>query len=166
MSCARPNLFRSLTNDTEVAQNFDQCVARVLQCHDQQNRVFVTGIGKSGAVAQRLASTLSSISISSQWIHGGEWVHGELGGLKHGDIVIIVSHSGRTTELLPLPKLFRKAGCEVMAVVGDGRSPLSKQLDLVVVAPAEDEADCPVPSRSIIFQVPIPACTSVAHWRK
>ncbi|EGZ25473.1 hypothetical protein PHYSODRAFT_257852 [Phytophthora sojae] len=145
-------LFRSLTSDSDVAQSFEDCVTRVLQCHDQQNRVFVTGIGKSGAVARRLASTLSSISISSQWIHGGEWVHGELGGLKRGDVVIMVSHSGRTAELLPLPKLFQKAGCNVVAVVGDGRSPLSKESDVAVVVPAEDEADCPVPSRSIVVQ--------------
>ncbi|KAL4176915.1 hypothetical protein KRP22_001852 [Phytophthora ramorum] len=146
---ALQKLFRSLASD---AQNFEQCTMKVLQCHDQQKRVFVTGMGKSGAVAQRLASTLSSISISSQWVHGGEWIHGELGGLKHGDMVIMMSHSGRTAELLPLPDMFRKAGCSVMAIVGDGRSPLSQHSDLTIVAPAEDEAGCPVPSRSIIVQ--------------
>ncbi|KAF1789777.1 Sugar isomerase (SIS) [Phytophthora cactorum] len=150
---ALQNLFQSLASGSEVAQNLERCITRVLQCHDQQRRVFVTGMGKSGAVAQRLASTLSSISISSQWVHGGEWVHGELGGLKHGDVVIIISHSGRTSELLPLPDMFRKAGCCVMAIVGDGRSPLSKDCDLSIVAPAEDEANCPVPSRSIIVQL-------------
>ncbi|KAG2832304.1 hypothetical protein PC111_g6658 [Phytophthora cactorum] len=138
---------RSVASDVYALQNLFQSL-----CHDQQRRVFVTGMGKSGAVAQRLASTLSSISISSQWVHGGEWVHGELGGLKHGDVVIIISHSGRTSELLPLPDMFRKAGCCVMAIVGDGRSPLSKDCDLSIVAPAEDEANCPVPSRSIIVQ--------------
>ncbi|KAG6968125.1 hypothetical protein JG687_00003927 [Phytophthora cactorum] len=150
---ALQNLFQSLASGSDVAHNLERCITRVLQCHDQQRRVFVTGMGKSGAVAQRLASTLSSISISSQWVHGGEWVHGELGGLKHGDVVIIISHSGRTSELLPLPDMFRKAGCCVMAIVGDGRSPLSKDCDLSIVAPAEDEANCPVPSRSIIVQV-------------
>ncbi|CAI5708416.1 unnamed protein product [Hyaloperonospora brassicae] len=149
---ALQDLFQAFSSDSSVAQNFTQCVMRVLNCRDQRNRVFVTGLGKSGAVAQRLASTLSSISISSQWIHGGEWVHGELGGLKHGDMVIIVSHSGRTTELLPLPDMFRKAGCCVMAVVGNGSSPLSQICDWSIVAPAEDENSCPVPSRSIIVQ--------------
>uniref|UniRef100_A0AAV1U1X3 SIS domain-containing protein n=1 Tax=Peronospora matthiolae TaxID=2874970 RepID=A0AAV1U1X3_9STRA len=149
---ALQNLFQVFSSDSSIALNFTQCVMRVLKCHDERNRVFVTGLGKSGAVAQRLASTLSSISISSQWIHGGEWVHGELGGLKHGDMVIIMSHSGRTTELLSLPDMFRKAGCSVMAVVGDGCSPLSQQCDWSIIAPAEDETSCPVPSRSIIVQ--------------
>ncbi|KAE8901349.1 hypothetical protein PF005_g7492 [Phytophthora fragariae] len=158
---ALQKLFRSLTSDSDVAQSFEQCVRRVLQCHDQQSRVFVTGMGKSGAVARRLASTLSSISISSQWVHGGEWVHGELGGLKRGDVVVMVSHSGRTAELLPLPTLFQKAGCSVVAIVGDGRSPLSKQCDVVVVASAEDEADCPVPSRSIVVQEAI--CNAIVQ---
>ncbi|KAG6610660.1 KpsF/GutQ family sugar-phosphate isomerase [Phytophthora cinnamomi] len=149
---ALQKLFRSLASDSDAAQSFTQCVTRVLQCHDRQSRVFVTGIGKSGAVARRLASTLSSISISSQWVHGGEWVHGELGGLKRGDVVVVVSHSGRTAELLPLPKLFHQAGCGVVAIVGDARSPLSKQSDVAVLAAAEDEADCPVPARSIVVQ--------------
>ncbi|ETM32184.1 hypothetical protein L914_20370 [Phytophthora nicotianae] len=149
---ALQNLLQSLASDSDVGNNLERSVRRVLECHQQQRRVFVTGMGKSGAVAQRLASTLSSISISSQWIHGGEWVHGELGGLKQGDVVIIVSHSGRTSELLPLPDLFRKSGCSVMAIVGDSCSPLSKNCDWSIVAPAEDEVDCPVPSRSIIVQ--------------
>jgi D-arabinose 5-phosphate isomerase GutQ len=64
--CFEQDLFRSLASDSVVAHNFERCVESMLQCHDQQNRVYVTGMGKSGAVAQRLASTLSSISISSQ----------------------------------------------------------------------------------------------------
>ncbi|KAG7379807.1 hypothetical protein PHYPSEUDO_008103 [Phytophthora pseudosyringae] len=145
---ALQNLFRSLAGD---AHSFEQCVTRVLQCHDQQSRVFVTGMGKSGAVAQRLASTLSSISISSQWIHGGEWVHGELGALKRGDMVIILSHSGRTSELLPLPDMFRKAGSCVVAIVGDGRSPLSKHCDLKMPAsPVSTALAAPRPSTAIV----------------
>uniref|UniRef100_M4BUW1 SIS domain-containing protein n=1 Tax=Hyaloperonospora arabidopsidis (strain Emoy2) TaxID=559515 RepID=M4BUW1_HYAAE len=94
--CYGQNLFQVFSSDSSIALNFTQCVMRVLKCHNERHRVFVTGLGKSGAVAQRLASTLSSISISSQ--------------------VIIISHSGRTTELLPLPDMFRKAGCCIMAV--------------------------------------------------
>ncbi|RLN51022.1 hypothetical protein BBJ29_002920 [Phytophthora kernoviae] len=103
------NLYQSLANDSDAAQNFQQCVMRILQCHDEHHRVFVTGMGKSGAVAKRLASTLASVSVSSQYVYGGEWIHGELGGLKEGDTA--------------------------------------------VTAAAEDEAGCPVPSRSIIVQV-------------
>ncbi|CAH0480534.1 unnamed protein product [Peronospora belbahrii] len=158
---ALENLFQLMASDTNVANNFEQCVTSLLKCHEKEKRVFVTGIGKSGVVAKRLASTLSSISIRSQCIYGGEWVHGELGGLKHGDVIIIISHSGRTAELLPLPDMFRKAGCSVMAVVGDGCSPLSRCCDLFMIAPAEDEAGCPVPSRSIIVQEAI--CNAIVQ---
>ncbi|KAI9922357.1 hypothetical protein PsorP6_000953 [Peronosclerospora sorghi] len=158
------NLFQSLASDSDIARNFKHCIKRMRQCHDQQKRVFVTGIGKSGAVAQRLASTLSSISISSQWIHGGEWAHGELGGLKHDDMVIIISHSGRTSELLPLPNMFRKARCFVVGVVGDGHSPLSQHCDLSIVAAADDDNGCPVPSRSIIVQVTRAEAFDVFHY--
>lgn len=158
---ALQNLLGLLASNSDVAHKLTQLVHRVLHCHDQQHRVFVTGIGKSGTVAQRLASTLSSISISSQWIHGGDWVHGELGCLKCGDVVILVSHSGRTSELLALPDMFRQAGCCVMAVIGDGNSTLSKRCDLSIVAPADDEDNCPVPSRSIIVQEAI--CNAIVQ---
>jgi arabinose-5-phosphate isomerase len=65
-------------------QNFTN---RLLECHYDKCTIYVSGIGKSGIVARRLASTLSSISIRSQWIHGAEWTHGELGSLKKGDVV-------------------------------------------------------------------------------
>ena len=64
--CYGQNLFQVFSSDSSIALNFTQCVMRVLKCHNERHRVFVTGLGKSGAVAQRLASTLSSISISSQ----------------------------------------------------------------------------------------------------
>ncbi|TDH73358.1 hypothetical protein CCR75_007112 [Bremia lactucae] len=155
------NLLELLVTNSDAMDNLERCTKYILQCHEKNCRVFVTGVGKSGFVARRLASTLSSISISSQWIHGGEWVHGELGCLKQEDVVILVSNSGHTLDLLSLPDKFRAAKCCVIGIVGDDCSPLSKYCDLSILAPADDEVKCPVPSKSIIVQEAI--CNAIVQ---
>ncbi|KAF1333960.1 hypothetical protein FI667_g1885, partial [Globisporangium splendens] len=82
----KKTLHHALAQEPQVLAAFADCVERLMRCDDDDRVVYVTGIGKSGIVAQRFASTLASISVRSRWIHGSEWTHGELGNLRHGDV--------------------------------------------------------------------------------
>ena len=87
-----------------------------------------TGVGKSGLIAARMASSLSSIGLPSQWVHGAEWAHGELGNLRGDDVIVAVSNSGRTAELLWLgEQLARRGdGGALVALTGGADSPLAR----------------------------------------
>ena len=116
------------------------------------NRVLVTGIGKSGYVARRMAASLASVGVPSHFVHGTEWVHGDLGVACAGDVVIGFSHSGNTEELAVLPRFLQPRGVPLVAIVGSGDSILGRIADHVVVAPATTELLEKVPSRSIVVQ--------------
>ncbi|DAZ96225.1 TPA: hypothetical protein N0F65_012587 [Lagenidium giganteum] len=162
-------LHELVASDAAVQASLRAFMAELVRCHSERKLIYVTGIGKSGIVARRLASTLSSISIRSQWIHGCEWIHGELGSLKPGDVVsspvsvssvthasdAVLMHcraSGNTSELVALPPMFRRIGCSLVSIVGSEDSSLARQSDIVIRAPAQDRHDCPVPARSIVLQ--------------
>ena len=75
----------------------DRVVDALVRC---AGRRFTTGVGKSGQAAQRMASSLTSIGLAAHFVHGSEWAHGEMGAVSGGDLILAVSHSGTTDELL------------------------------------------------------------------
>ncbi|OQR90957.1 fructokinase [Achlya hypogyna] len=152
---------RRLFTNLEYAAQFEAFVSRIVQCRENRNRVYLSGIGKSGIVARRFASTLASLSVPSQWIHGSEWTHGELGNLYPGDVVILISNSGKTPELLHLPDVFREFEVDVLCLVGNEESPLFKASDFPIYTPAEDWLFDSVPTRSIVTQESV--CNAVAE---
>jgi arabinose-5-phosphate isomerase len=152
---------RRIFTNLDYATHFQAFVSRIITCRENRNRVFTSGIGKSGIVAKRFASMLSSLSIPSHWIHGSEWTHGELGNLFPGDVVILISNSGKTPELLHLPEVFHGFNVDVMCVVGGEESPLYKQCDYKIFTPAKDCLFDSVPTRSIVAQEAI--CNAVAE---
>jgi D-arabinose 5-phosphate isomerase GutQ/sugar/nucleoside kinase (ribokinase family) len=113
-----------------------------------------SGVGKSGAVAARLAMSLRSIGVRSGFVHGAEWAHGDLGGAGAGDTAVLFSHSGRTPELVTAAALLRARGAHVVAVTGcDGSSALARAAHDHLPAPARDSVrGAPVPARSIVAQ--------------
>ncbi|ETV96616.1 hypothetical protein, variant [Aphanomyces invadans] len=152
---------RRLFHNLDYATHFQSFVQRIITSREQRNRVYTSGIGKSGIVAKRFASTLSSLSIPSQWIHGSEWTHGELGNLLPGDVIVLFSNSGKTPELLNLPNVFREFDCDVMCVVGNDDSPLYHASDYKIFTPAKDCLFDSVPARSIVAQEAV--CNAVAE---
>ncbi|RQM23045.1 hypothetical protein B5M09_008046 [Aphanomyces astaci] len=152
---------RRLFHNLEYATHFESFVQRIICCRENRNRVYTTGIGKSGIVAKRFASTLSSLSIPSQWIHGSEWTHGELGNLLPGDVVVLFSNSGKTPELVNLPNVFRQFDCDVLCLVGNDDSPLYHASDFKIFTPAKDCLFDSVPARSIVAQEAV--CNAVAE---
>ncbi len=121
-----------------LGESFDKTVATLL---GNGGKCIVCGIGKSGAIAQKLTATLCSTGTRAVFLHAAEAVHGDLGVYTPGDPVILISKSGATPEMVRLLPWFREKGSEIIAIVGNLNSPIAEQADHVLDASVEREAD-------------------------
>jgi arabinose-5-phosphate isomerase len=107
-----------------------------------KGRIVLTGMGKSGIIARKIAATMNSTGTPSAFMHPSDAVHGDLGMVTPDDVVICISKSGDTAELRQLLPRFHHLGVKVIAMVGNLNSPLSKQSDIVLDISVREEA-CP-----------------------
>lgn len=121
-------------------ERFDRAVGILRDC---RGRVALTGMGKSGSVAQKIASTLASTGTPAFFLHPAEGGHGDLGMLVRGDVVIAVSNSGETDELIELLPAIKRLGLKLIALVGDPSSTLARQSDVAIDVSVPEEA-CPM----------------------
>ena len=119
---------------------FDRAVALLLAC---EGRVIVTGMGKSGIIARKLAATLSSTGTPSYFIHPAEAIHGDLGAIHPSDVVVGLSHSGETPEILRLLETIRRLGARLIALTGSPAGTLAKAADVTLDCSVRAEA-CPL----------------------
>src|SRR5262252_10054767 len=105
-----------------------------------EGHIVVTGIGKPGFIAQKLSATLASTGIPSLYLHPAEAVHGDLGRVARGDVVLALSNSGATEEIVRLLPALRRLGASVVAITGNLQSALGKGADLVLDIGSIDEA--------------------------
>jgi len=110
---------------------------------DTQGRVIVCGIGKSGAVGRKIASTLASTGTPALFVHPAEAMHGDLGMICDGDVVIMLSNSGETEEILEILPAVKRRRVKLIAICGDEESTLAQSADAVLDARCEREA-CPL----------------------
>jgi arabinose-5-phosphate isomerase len=106
-----------------------------------EGKVVVSGIGKSGHIAQKIAATFASTGTPAVFLHAAEAVHGDLGIYTPGDPSILISKSGSTAELLRLIPILRQFRSPLIAIVGNLNTPMAKQADVVLDARVEKEAD-------------------------
>ena len=104
-------------------------------------KVVVTGVGKSGKVASKVAATLSSTGTLAVFIHPTEAVHGDLGVVTSKDVALLFSHSGSSDEVVRLVPSFKRLGMKVIAIVGNGKAPLAQLSDVTISSQIEHEAD-------------------------
>jgi len=119
---------------------FARAVEWILGC---TGRVVVSGMGKPGFVAQKISATLASTGTPSHFVHPAEAAHGDLGRIAREDVVIALSNSGETEELLRLLPALRKIGARIVAITRDGANPLARGADLVLAIGNVEEA-CPM----------------------
>ena len=115
--------------DPSTSSRFVRAVEMLRDC---RGRVAVTGMGKSGSIAQKIASTLASTGTPAFFLHPAEGGHGDLGMLVRGDVVIAVSNSGETDELIELLPAIKRLGLKLIALVGDPSSTLARQSDAAI----------------------------------
>ena len=121
----------------------DDFVKMVNLIHSCKGRVILTGIGKSGIVARKIVATLNSTGTPSLFLHPVEAMHGDLGMVSTGDIVIALSSSGETDELNVLIPSIKRIGCSLVAFTGQVDSTLGRQSDIAIDVGVEREA-CPL----------------------
>lgn len=121
-------------------ERFTRAVDLIATC---PGRVIVTGMGKSGIIARKIAATLSSTGTSAFFVHPADAVHGDLGALQAEDVVLAISHSGETYELLRLLEAIRRLGARLVALTGHAGSTLGQAADVVLDCHIDEEA-CPL----------------------
>ncbi|MGB5323905.1 MAG: KpsF/GutQ family sugar-phosphate isomerase [Pseudomonadales bacterium] len=126
--------------ETRVGEEFSRACELLLS---RSGRIVVTGVGKSGHIANKIAATLASTGSPAFFMHAGEASHGDLGMLTAADAVIAISGSGTTQELLALLPLIKRMGTPLVTLTGDPASPLAKGADVNIDVSVAEEA-CPL----------------------
>jgi arabinose-5-phosphate isomerase len=129
---------QSLTERLDA--RFEEAIELLLAC---SGRVIVTGMGKSGIVCRKIAATLSSTGTPSFFLHPAEALHGDLGMVQASDVVIALSHSGETEELVRLLEAIRRIGAKLVALTGALDSTLGRAADVAIDCGIAEEA-CPM----------------------
>jgi arabinose-5-phosphate isomerase len=120
--------------------DFERAVQLLFEC---RGRVIVTGMGKSGLICRKIAATLSSTGTSAWFLHPAEAIHGDLGAIRDDDLVLAVSYSGETDELIRLLESIRRIGARVIAITGNPGSTLARAADVTLDCGIAKEA-CPM----------------------
>jgi len=120
-----------------IGEEFDLAVELLCEC---KGRVIVTGMGKSGIICQKIAATLSSTGRPAHFMHPAEALHGDLGMIVAGDVLLAVSNSGETDELVRLVELVRRLGARIVALSGRPDSTLARYADVRLDVGVRQEA--------------------------
>ena len=123
-----------------IGDNFDKAIELLYSC---KGRVIITGMGKSGLIGKKIAATLSSTGTPSYFLHPAESTHGDSGIITRDDVIIAISNSGETQELLNLLPLIKRFGVPMIGMTGNMTSTLAKASDVVLDIAVEREA-CPL----------------------
>lgn len=126
--------------DGSMAEPFARAVDLVVRCAESSGRVVVTGMGKSGIIAQKIAATLSSTGSPALFLHPAEAIHGDLGVLMPGDVVIALSASGETEEILRLLATLKRKGDALVSFCCNLQSTLAQASDVALDCSVEREA--------------------------
>jgi arabinose-5-phosphate isomerase len=118
-------------------ESFDRAVALLAEC---RGRIVVTGMGKSGIICQKIAATLSSTGTPALFLHPAEALHGDLGVIVAGDVLLAVSNSGETHEVVRLLELVRRLGARIVALTGSSESTLARFADVHLDVGVHQEA--------------------------
>jgi arabinose-5-phosphate isomerase len=126
--------------ETKLDERFERAVALLHAC---AGRVIVTGMGKSGIIGRKIAATLASTGTPSYFLHPAEGVHGDVGMVARGDVVLALSNSGETDEVLAILPPLKRLGVPIVLLTGNPQSTLARQCEVVLDVSVTEEA-CPM----------------------
>jgi len=121
-----------------IGEEFDKAIDILYNC---KGRVIVTGMGKSGLIGKKIAATMSSTGTPAYFLHPAESTHGDSGVITRNDVIIAISNSGETQELLNLLPLIKRFGCPMIGMTGNLNSTLARTSEVVLDISVEREAD-------------------------
>lgn len=119
-------------------EQFQQAVELLMSC---SGKVIITGIGKPGHIGRKIAASLASPGTPSFFLHVDEGLHGDSGMVSKKDVVIVISESGETQEVLALLAILKKIGCKIISVTGHSNCSLARQVDIALTTGVSKEAD-------------------------
>ena len=125
---------------THLGEEFTNAVAHILHC---QGRLIVSGVGKSGHIGRKLAATFASTGTPAYFVHAAEAAHGDLGMITANDVVLAISYSGETNELLTIVPTLKREGATLIAMTGNPNSSLARYSDVHLNCHVSREA-CPL----------------------
>lgn len=125
---------------SRIDESFVAALTLVLAC---RGRVVVSGIGKSGHIARKIASTMASTGTPAFFVHAAEASHGDLGMVRPDDVFVAISHSGESVELLAIVPMLKRQGAKLIAITGQSGSTLAREADVHLDAGVAQEA-CPL----------------------
>ncbi len=123
--------------EKKINNEFEKAVEIILKC---KGRVIVTGMGKSGIVARKIAATLTSTGTAAIFLHPAEGIHGDLGLVRKDDVVLAITKSGETDEVFQLFPLFKRLDVPIITFTGNTASQLAEKSDVVIDVSVEEEA--------------------------
>ena len=127
---------------SRLGNEFGDAVSLILECVEKNGKIVVTGIGKNLHIAHKISATLASTGSTSVTLNPAQAMHGDLGILNSGDVLLTLSYSGESEELIALLPLARRFGVKIVSITGDSESSLAKNSDVVIPAAVDREA-CP-----------------------
>jgi len=125
---------------SRLDEHFERAVQLLREC---RGHVILTGMGKSGIICRKIAATLTSIGTPSVFLHPAEAIHGDLGVIQHDDVIVALSYSGETDEILRLLETIRRLGAKLVAITGTPSSTLAQAADVALDCSVAEEA-CPL----------------------
>ncbi|MBS1640031.1 MAG: KpsF/GutQ family sugar-phosphate isomerase [Bacteroidetes bacterium] len=144
-----------------ITEEFEKAVQTI---HQSKGRVVISGIGKSAIIAQKIVATLNSTGTPALFMHAADAIHGDLGMIQKDDVVIVVSKSGESPEIKVLIPLIKKFNNILIAIVGNTKSFLAKQSNIIINTTVTEEA-CPnnlAPTNSTTAQMVMGDALAVA----
>lgn len=122
----------------EVDNSYAEAIRAILDC---KGRVVVTGLGKTGHIGSKIAASMASLGIPSFFVHSGESLHGDMGMITKKDVVIMISNSGKSKEILSMLPVLKIIGPKTISITRDKESPLAKGTDISILCDAGSEID-------------------------
>lgn len=129
--------------EQRIGASFSQAIEMLLACVRDRRKLVVCGVGKSGSIGRKLAATLNSTGATTVCLNVGDALHGDLGVIDPGDLAILLSYSGETSELLDLLPHLKRQELQIIAITGEADSTLARHADCVLDVHVTQEA-CPL----------------------
>lgn len=123
----------------QVDDSYAEAVEAIMNC---KGRVIITGLGKTGHVGKKIAATMASLAIPAFFVHSCESLHGDMGMITGDDLVIMISNSGKSQEILNMLPSLKIIGAKTISITKSKESPLALGTDIRILCAAGDEIDC------------------------
>ena len=146
-----------------INNSFNQAVNAIVNC---QSKIILCGVGKSGLIASKISATLSSVGSPSFSLSANDCLHGDLGSITKKDVLILISNSGKSEELIPIIKFANRNKIKLIGIVSNKNSILYKGSDIKILVPKVKEAGLEiVPTSSTSIQLAVGDCLAISSLR-